>query len=100
MLFPTIIDLDVFVAASSSGAMSARFKANGKQYVIETTSEDDGTIPSVQKITVVDTATGVESDNTRWTTEAPFIEAMKGLPMGGSDPLAFSEIRYMLRSVL
>ena len=102
LLFPTIIDLEVFVAASSSGAMSARFKANGKQYVIETTTEDDhhGTIPNVQKITIVDTATGVESDNTRWTTEAPFIEAMKGLPMGGSDPLAFSEIRYMLRSVL
>eukprot|EP00761_Pharyngomonas_kirbyi_P004449 gb/GECH01004454.1/.p1 GENE.gb/GECH01004454.1/~~gb/GECH01004454.1/.p1 ORF type:complete len:688 (+),score=62.41 gb/GECH01004454.1/:1-2064(+) len=101
-LFPTIIDIDAFVAACASGAMSARFKENGKQYVIEITSESDhhGTIPGVEKITIVDVATGTESDGTRWTTEAPFIEAMEGLPIGGSDPLAYySAFPYLLEKV-
>lgn len=101
-LHPAIIDLNVFVAASASGAMSARFKINGKQYIIEVTSETEhsGSIGGVQKITIVDIATGIESAGTRWTTEAPFIEAMEGLPIGGSDPLAFySSFPYILQQV-
>jgi len=102
-LHPNIIDLDVFASSSASGAMSARFKRNGKEYVIETTSEKDhhGTIANVRRITIIiDISTGVESDGTRWTTEAPPLEAMEGLPVGGSDPLAFySAFPYILTQV-
>lgn len=100
-LYPTIIDLDVFVAANTSGAMSARCKVNGKEYVTELTSErDHNTISNVPKITIIDVATGTESDGTRWTNEAPFIEAQEGLPIGGSEPLAFySALPYLLQKV-
>jgi hypothetical protein len=54
-----------------------------------TTAVDIGTIANVPMVTIVDTATGTESDGTRWTTEAPFVEAREELPIGGSDPLLF-----------
>eukprot|EP00759_Apiculatamorpha_spiralis_P012899 PhF_6_TR1974/c0_g1_i1/m.3272/K03070/secA; preprotein translocase subunit SecA len=98
---PPIIDLEVCVATWVAGAMSARLKKCDKEFVLEvTTKEDSGTIPNTVKVTIVDMATGTESDGTRWTTEAPFIEAMHEIPMGGSEPLAFyCALPYVLDKV-
>ena len=43
----------------------------------------------VPQVVIVDMATGTESVGTRWTAEAPAVEALHALPLGGSEPLAF-----------
>ena len=43
----------------------------------------------VLQVVIVDMATGTESYGTRWTAEAPAVEALMRMVVGGSEPLAF-----------
>ena len=98
---PPIIDIEICCAQWASGALSARLKRKDKEYVLEITgAKTPGTIADVPMVTIVDLATGTESDGTRWTTEAPFVEAREEIPVNGSDPLAFySAFPYLLQHV-
>ena len=98
---PPIIDIDTCVSQWATGALSARLRKQNKTYVLElTNSKTPDTIPNVPMVVIIDTATGTESDGSRWTTEAPFVEAREELPINGSDPLAFyNAFPYLLEKV-
>lgn len=100
-LHPRIIDRDVLVANLAAGSLSARLKRKCKEFVLELTTKDDaGAIANVQKITIMDEAVGTEADGTRWTSMAAFVEGLLGLPVGGSDPLAFfNALPFTLKKV-
>eukprot|EP00392_Amoebophrya_sp_AT5.2_P017716 g18123.t1 len=85
---PSVVDEDAVCAKIAAGALLARFKKDGREFVLEA-QRDDCSARHELRVTIVDPATGTESYRTRWTCEAPFVEALCELPMGGSDPLAF-----------
>ncbi|CAE7210068.1 secA [Symbiodinium sp. CCMP2592] len=83
---PVKVDQEAFIASLAPGSLGARLKVAGKEFVIEN-QEQNGII--VPQVVIVDMATGTESVGTRWTSEAPAVEALHALPVGGSEPLAF-----------
>ena len=83
---PVKVDEEACIATLVSGGLGARLKCKDKEFIIETQKEHGIEVPQV---IIVDMATGTESIGTRWTSEAPAVEAFHALPVGGSDPLAF-----------
>ena len=83
---PVKVDEEACIATLVSGGLGARLKCKDKEFIIETQEEHGIEAPQV---IIVDMATGTESIGTRWTSEAPAVEAFHALPVGGSDPLAF-----------
>lgn len=95
---PHIVDSERCISSWSGGALVARLKRVNEDFLLDVSSKDDPGLTGTCKITIVDLATGVESYGTRWTNEAPFVEGLSGLPMGGSEPLAyFSSLPYILQ---
>ncbi len=77
-------------ARCESGRCKLHRRAQLRRSETTTDTEHHGAIPHVPRITIVEDSTGVESDGTCWwTSEVTALGAMMGLPVGGSDPLAF-----------
>ena len=83
---PHKIDTNSALARFSSSCLSARLKTSDEEYILENVHEDGA---PRRKVTIMDKSTGTESKASRWTHEAPFLEAMHGLPVDGIEPLAY-----------